>query len=167
MAVDELGGEAIEHVVDGKRGLLLRHFGIEKHLQEQVAELAGEFRPVLMVDGFEDFVGLFESVGLDGIESLFAVPGATAGGAQALHNGNGALETFSGCGHAETNENEYRGRGQCSADAPSARFACSRQALSAVARAACPCIRRAPEPALSEVGETAALPPTAEHQMAS
>ncbi len=124
MAVDEFGGEPVEHVVDGKRRLLLRHLGVEEHLQKQVAEFACEFRPVAIVDRLEDFVGFFERVGLDGIESLFAVPGTAARGAEALHDGDSALETFSCGGHAATNVNDRRGRRQCAGagerDAPSA-----------------------------------------------
>ncbi len=100
MTVDELGGKAVEHIVDGKRGLLFRHLGVEKHLQQQVAEFARQLGPVAIVDGLEDFVGFFQRVGLDGIEGLFAVPGAAAGCAQALHDRDRAFETFSCGGHS-------------------------------------------------------------------
>src|SRR5208337_4368511 len=84
--------------------------GIEQNLQQQVAEFARQFSPIAIVDGLEDFVGLFERVGLDGIKGLFAVPGASARSAQTLHNCDRSLETFSRGRHAATNVNDGRAR---------------------------------------------------------
>ena len=99
MPVHQLAREPVENVIDGKRSLLFRHLRIEEHLQQQVAEFAGEFVPVAIVDGFEDFVGLFQRVGLDGVEGLLAIPGAASRSPQALHDGDCAFETFAGRGH--------------------------------------------------------------------
>ena len=79
MPVNKLAGEPVKNIIDGKRSLLFGHLRIEKHLQEQVAEFAGKFVPVAIVDRFEDFVGLFQRVGLDGVEGLLAIPGAAPG----------------------------------------------------------------------------------------
>ena len=99
MAVHQLAREPVQNVVDRKRSLLFRHFRIEEHLQQQVAEFAGKFLPVTIVDGFENFVGFLKRVGLDGIEGLFAVPGTASGGPQSRHDGDCAFKTFAGSGH--------------------------------------------------------------------
>ena len=115
MAVDQLGRKPVENIVNGKRGLFFRHLGIEEHLQQQIAEFPGEFGPVAIIDGFQNFVGFFQGVGLDGIEGLFAIPGAAARGAQTLHDGDRAFETFSCGGHSATNVNDSEGGRQCRA----------------------------------------------------
>src|SRR5215469_11814696 len=100
MTINQLGRKPVEHVVDGERSLLLRHFRIEKNLQKKIAEFARELVPIAIVDRFEDFVGLLKRVWLDGVEALLAVPGASARRAQPSHDRDGALEAFSGCrGH--------------------------------------------------------------------
>ena len=111
--MNELGRKAINDVVDGERRLLLRHLRIEENLQQQVAEFAGKFGPIAIVDSFENFVSFFEGIGLDGIEGLFAVPRAAAWGAESLHDGDHSLETLSCRGHAATNVNDCEGGRQC------------------------------------------------------
>ena len=61
MAVDQLRGQAIQNVIDGEGAVILRHLGVEKNLKQQVAEFAGKFVPVAIVDGFQDFVGFFQA----------------------------------------------------------------------------------------------------------
>ena len=108
MAPDELAVEVIEHVGDGEVAIVGGHLRVEENLQQQVAELLGKVRKVTALDGVEDLVGLFERVFANGVEGLFAVPGASAGCAQAGHDGHRLLEkscsprrisgTCSGCG---------------------------------------------------------------------
>src|SRR5437870_3506107 len=51
-----------------------------KHdLKQQVSKLADELLIVSVIDGFDDFVSLFEQHRLETIVSLLAIPGATAG----------------------------------------------------------------------------------------
>ena len=99
MPVHKLAREPVEHVVNRKTSLLLGHFRIEEDLQQQVAELAGEFAPVAIVNGLDDLVSLFQRIRLDGIEGLLAIPGAAPRSPQALHDGDCAFETFAGSGH--------------------------------------------------------------------
>ncbi len=106
MPIYQLAREPIENVINRKRPLLLGHLRIEKHLQQQVAEFAGKFVPVAIIDGFEHFISFFERVGLDGIEGLLAIPGTPPGSPQALHDRDGAFETFAGRGHLATTLNE-------------------------------------------------------------
>ena len=80
MPVDQLVRQPVEHVVDGEVLLFGRHFGVEEHLQQQVAEFAGQLVPVAGIDGLQHLVGFFQGVGLDGVEGLLAVPGTSARG---------------------------------------------------------------------------------------
>ena len=99
MPVHQLVRQPVEHVVDGEALLFRRHLGVEEHLQQQVAKLAGQLVPVARVDGLQHFVGFFQRVGLDGVEGLLAVPGTSAGAAQPRHDGHGALKSFACGGH--------------------------------------------------------------------
>ena len=111
--MDELRRQAFDHVIDRERVLFLGHFCIEENLQQQVAKFAGKFVPVALVDGFQNFIRFFKGVGLDGIEGLFAIPGAAAGRPQALHDVDGAFEALSCCGHSATNVNDCGCQRQC------------------------------------------------------
>ena len=113
MPVHQLARKPVQNVINGKCSLLLRHLRIKKHLQQQVAKFAGKFLPVAIVDGFENFVSLFQRVRLDGIESLLAIPGATPGSPQAFHDSDCAFETFAGRRHLATTLNEPSRNGQC------------------------------------------------------
>jgi hypothetical protein len=86
MAAHQLAIQALQHIGDGELILVGRHFGIKQHLKHQVAQLLGQVRKVALLDGVEDFVGLFQGVFADGIEGLLAVPGASVGSAQPRHD---------------------------------------------------------------------------------
>ena len=112
MAIDQLFREPVENVINRKCPLLLGHLGIEKYLQQQIAEFSRKLVPVAIIDGFEHFISFFERVGLDGIEGLLAIPRATPRSPQALHDGDCAFETFAGSGHLATTLNEPSRCGQ-------------------------------------------------------
>ena len=57
---------------------------MEGDLEQQVAELFGEFCVVAAVDGVEDFVRFFDQVGTERLMSLLDVPRAAAWGAETL-----------------------------------------------------------------------------------
>jgi len=82
----------IENIGNGEMALVGRHLGIKQNLQKQIAQLLGQVGKVAPLDGVEDLVGLLKRVFADGIEGLFAVPGASAGGAQPRHDGRRLLE---------------------------------------------------------------------------
>ena len=92
MTAHQLAIQRVEHIGDGEVALVGGHLRIEKHLKQQVAEFFGQMREVAALDGVEDLVGLFQRVFADGIEGLFAVPGAAAGSAKAGHDGHGLLK---------------------------------------------------------------------------
>src|SRR5579864_4676737 len=115
MPVNQLRRQSVQHVIDRERGLLLRHLSVEEHLQQQVSQFTGQFGPIAIVDGFQDFVSFFEGVGLDGIEGLLAVPRTSAWRAQPLHDGHRAFETFSCARHSATTVTDSEGVNQCAA----------------------------------------------------
>ena len=53
VAIHQLAGKPLQDFVDGEGALLLRHFSVEQHLQQQIAEFSAEFIPITVVDGFE------------------------------------------------------------------------------------------------------------------
>src|SRR5260370_29736635 len=106
MPVHEFCREPIKDVIDGKRSLLLGHLRIKHDLQQQVPEFGGQFGPIAIVDGFENFVGFLKYIRLDGIESLLSIPRTSAWRAQALHDGDRALQTFSRSWHPATTLND-------------------------------------------------------------
>src|SRR5260370_33350468 len=79
--------------------VFIRHLRIKKDLYRQVAQLSGQLPPVAIVDGLQDLVGFLERIALDGIESLFSVPGTAFRSAQPCHDGNSLLE-FLPSGHS-------------------------------------------------------------------
>src|SRR5262249_39428606 len=60
VASDKLLVDGVEGVVDAEEILLAGQLGVEDGLEEEVAELFGEVRPIAAVDGVEDLVGFLE-----------------------------------------------------------------------------------------------------------
>ena len=72
---------------NAKAPLLLRHAGVEDHLEQQVAEFVLQIREIAALDGVHDLVGFLERVGRDGREILLQIPGAAGPGrAQGRHD---------------------------------------------------------------------------------
>ena len=87
VAGDHLVGDAVGDGIEIEAALLGAHLGVVDHLQQQVAELAGQGRPILALDRVGDLVGLLDRVGRDGGEALLDVPGAAMlGVAQPPHH---------------------------------------------------------------------------------
>lgn len=89
---NELAIEMVEYIGNREMPVIGGHFGIEEHLQQQVTELFGKVWKVASLDCIKDLIGLFESVLPDGVEGLFLVPWAAAGGAKARHDGGRLLK---------------------------------------------------------------------------
>ena len=79
--------ERVKNVGDREVPFVGGHLRVEKNLKQKIAKFFGQVRKVAALDGVEDLVGLFQRVFADGVEGLFAVPGAAAGSAKARHNG--------------------------------------------------------------------------------
>src|SRR5690242_4484494 len=98
MTANEFVAESFKHIINGKQALLAGQFGIEKHLQQKVAQLGGQLWPIAMLDRLQNFISLFQRVLLDGVKCLLPVPGTTSGSAKPGHDGYRVLK-FSTCGH--------------------------------------------------------------------
>ena len=93
MPLDHLVGDAIRHMVEVEPALLGTHLRVVDHLQQQVAELARQVRPVFAPDRVRDLVGLLDRVGRDRGKGLLDVPGtAPLGIAQPPHHGQQPID---------------------------------------------------------------------------
>ncbi len=92
--MDQLIAQRIEHVVNGKLAVLFSHLRIKEDLQQQITEFVGEFRPVAIINRFQNLVGLFQRVFFYGVKRLLTVPGTSTGSPQARHDGNGFFKFF-------------------------------------------------------------------------
>src|SRR3989449_2892614 len=64
VAADELLSQGLQHVFDGEGLPLAPDLGVKEYLKQHVAELLFELCLVLLLDRFEDLVGLFDQVWL-------------------------------------------------------------------------------------------------------
>ena len=80
MTADQFFGDRLDHAAEIERALLLRHAGVEHHLEKQVAQLLAKVCEIAAGDGVGHLVGLFERVGRDRRKVLLQVPGAAGAG---------------------------------------------------------------------------------------
>ncbi len=80
--VDQLVDQALRHVVHVPPSVVGRDLGVERHLQQQVAELLADRVGVVGVDRLDQLVGLLEQVAGERLVRLLRVPGAAVGSAQ-------------------------------------------------------------------------------------
>ena len=86
MAVDQLPGHAVHHVVHGEAAPLRLDLGVEGHLHQYVAQLLAHVRRVVPVDGVQSLIRLLQEVPADGPVGLLRVPGAAPRGPEQAHN---------------------------------------------------------------------------------
>jgi hypothetical protein len=80
MAADQLGGQRLDDVAEGKGALLFGHPGMKNDLQQQVAQLIFQAREVTAGNGVRNLVGLLKRVGSNRPEILLEIPRATRSG---------------------------------------------------------------------------------------
>ena len=97
MAANQLLIDGIQGVVDAKQVFFGGHLGEENSLQQEIAELVGQLRPIARIDGVHHLVSLFQKKRLDGVEVLLAIPRAATWRAQAGHQIDKLLKFFTGC----------------------------------------------------------------------
>ena len=80
VARDQLVADAARHVLDIERriGVVLGDPGVEHHLQQDVAELLPQVRPIAGLDRLDQLVRLLDRVRGQGGMGLFGVPRASA-----------------------------------------------------------------------------------------
>ena len=74
MAYNEFAANLVADIADVERALLFGHPGVEHDLQQQVAQFLAEQDVVGVVNGLNDFVGLFDEVFADGCMRLLTSP---------------------------------------------------------------------------------------------
>ena len=79
MAANHLLGDAARDRVEVEAAVLARHLRVEDDLEQQVAELVAERRPVPLTDRLGHLVGFLDGVRRNRLEALFEVPRAAAG----------------------------------------------------------------------------------------
>ncbi len=99
MPVHQLVGEPIQYIVNREVAFLARHLRIEQNLQQQIAQFTCQFLPIMIVDRFQDFIGFFEGIRLDGVEALLPVPWTASRSAEPRHDFNHPLEPLTCGGH--------------------------------------------------------------------
>ena len=76
VAVHQLLGHAVHHVVHGEAAPLGLNLGVEGHLHQHVAQLLAHAAGVVPVDGVQGLVGLLQEIPADGPVGLLRIPGA-------------------------------------------------------------------------------------------
>ena len=98
MAAQELFRDRLDDAAEIERALLLGHAGVERDLQQEVAELFAQVVEIAARNRVGDLVGFFERVGRDS-EILLEVPRAAgAGRAQRRHDFEKPIDV-AGCLH--------------------------------------------------------------------
>ena len=92
MAANHFLIDFADDVGDGEAAFFVGDLGMEKDLEEQVAELFGELGVIGGLERVEDFVGFLDKIRAKSGVSLFAVPGAAPGRAQTRHDGDQFFE---------------------------------------------------------------------------
>ena len=77
VAAEHLLADGGDNIGEIEELFLLRHARVEHDLEEQVAQLVLQLRPVPIFDCAGDFVSLFNGVGRDARKILLAVPRTT------------------------------------------------------------------------------------------
>ena len=92
VAADHFLVDFTDNVVDSEAALFVGDLRMEEDLKEKITEFFGELGVVCAIKGVEDFVGFFDEIRAESGVSLFAIPGAAVGSAEAGHDGNQFLE---------------------------------------------------------------------------
>ena len=88
MAANHFRVDFADDVGDGEAFFFVSDLSVEEDLKEEIAEFLGELGVVSRVESVKDFVGFFDEIGAKSGVGLLAIPGATAGRAQASHDGD-------------------------------------------------------------------------------
>ena len=86
MAAHQFIGEQRDDIFDGEAVFLLGDLGVKDYLQKHIAELLCDFFRVAVIEGIEQFIGLFEQARLEREVSLRLVPWTAGIAAQLRHD---------------------------------------------------------------------------------
>ena len=115
MAAYQLVRQAFRYVFKRKLALFLPYAGLERYLEQNVTKLLGMTPGVAAIDGIDEFIGLLDQVGLQGLQRLLAIPGTAAVIAETGHNVQESVEAPrgflpSGAGHDTSPANRFEVR---------------------------------------------------------
>ena len=74
MAAHQFIGEQRDDIFDGEAVFFLGDLGVKDYLQKHIAELLCDFFRIAVIEGIEQFIGLFEQAGLEREMSLRPYP---------------------------------------------------------------------------------------------
>ncbi len=95
VAENQFRVEGVGHVGDVKLAVLLADFGIEKHVQQHVAEFLADFGGFAVEQGLREFVHFLNRVGAQTFVGLLGVPGAFhTQDVERVHNATHSREFF-------------------------------------------------------------------------
>ena len=78
MTVYELGADALHHVSDTELALFVGYLSMKDYVHEQIAQFLAELSAITDINGFQDFIALFQKRWFERDMGLLSVPGATA-----------------------------------------------------------------------------------------
>ena len=85
MAPDHLANYSLRHLVNVEGALRFGHLRQKDHLEQKVPQLVAKGRSVAAVQRLQGFIGFLQQQGLEGVEGLLPVPGATLETPQPIH----------------------------------------------------------------------------------
>lgn len=107
----ELVDDGHHDIVRTERAAGAGELAKEHHLEEQIAELLAQLIHVAAVDGVHDLARLLDDVAPDRLEGLLAVPGATLGRQQSLHELDQARKRLAALGVENGRFDRWKGPG--------------------------------------------------------
>ena len=102
VTADQLVAQPVGHAIQVEATGFGGDLGMQNRLQEQIAQFFAEQVGIARADGIDHLIGFLQDMGDQAFVGLLAIPGAAAGGAQAVNNGAQAGEGVGGIrGHAK------------------------------------------------------------------
>ena len=85
VSADHLLVHVVAHVGHRELAGIGGNLALQNHLQKNIAQLFTKMRSIVLLDGVNGLVGLFDHVAGDGFMGLLAIPRATARGTQSSY----------------------------------------------------------------------------------
>ncbi|MNH83524.1 hypothetical protein D3C73_359190 [compost metagenome] len=92
MAEDQLVVQTADNIVDREHSCFLFHLGMQHNLKQQVPKLFLHMTRIILINGLDNFIGLFNQVLADRLVGLLPVPLAAFGTTEDRYNLMQSLE---------------------------------------------------------------------------
>jgi len=96
MPAHQLGHDPVHDIVDPERALCVAQLGLKDNLQQQISQLLRVVAHIARLQGIHDLVGLLHQVGQQRFQGLLAIPRATGGRQQPLHQAHQIRQVAAG-----------------------------------------------------------------------